>query len=665
MKEINRIRGCRKVKRAILKRVTTLKISAVWVMVLALVALCNDAFANSLDNIENSTLRRYTASELERGAPSLDITSKVLYREALVTLEKGNWEAAREKLLLSASLSGEYSAPLFTLARIELLHAHPDFLFHLLGGITREMRSFHGQSLAAANAVVLIASALLISLLIVLVMLLARYWTLLDHKVRETYSKKFAFPDRRAVSFLLVAGLLFMRLGLAIYLALLIILLWNIMNRREKSTVATLASLLTVISILSPLSNRLAPAVDVGSITRRLSMIDERGSDTNLINSVSEIDDPAFRAEKDFAIGTLLYRLDRLDEAKTYLLSSVSIRGDMPGAYLNLGNVYFKQADYTRALAGYRNVLAIDSTSTLAYYNIGQTYIKMMLFAESSSALKKANELGIDGFRRLKPATHLKNLPVYDTGFTPSDLWNISIREGKGRSRVLLGEIVHRSVLFPFQWVGFLIIGAFICAIFLGKARPALWQVSKCDNCGRATCSECADTETGINLCRECSGVINGLTSVKVMEALLRHKRRRISAARKSRTRWLLVAIPGGVQIFHGNILRGLFSALLGSAALLTLAWTGPYFKDPGVINISVPIWKIVAPLSVMAFLWLAAIRTKPPQETRKIRILPTDFQVEAGKAEDRPDRSPDRRNPGPSAAEKIEDPFGAFLDTL
>ncbi len=628
------------------------------------IAFCNPARANTLENINNSSLRNYSLREIERGAPSLRISAKVLHREGLILLEQGKWEQAREKLILAAGLSGDYPDPLYTLARIELIHAHPDFLFHLIEGIKRQFRSFHGQAMLAANVSLMLVASLLVTLFALQVYLLIRYWPLFDHKLREFYSKRYAFPPQKMIGFLIILGLLIMRAGFAVYIALLIIILWNCVSRKEKGLLTMLVLLLAAGSFLAPRSRVLLPAVDERSITRRLSLVNDMAPGPYQLNSINAIDDKRFQAEKDFALGTQMCRLNRLEEAKNYLLSSVSQRDDFAAAYLNLGNVYFLQEDFNRALAGYQNVLSLDPTNALAHYNLGQTYINKMLFAQSSSALKKANELGLEQYRQTVPAIQFSNARVYDQGFSPADLWSIARREGGQGNILLLDEILRPWILFPFHRLWLLLIGALLSAVVLGRITPSSWKVSSCENCGQATCRDCVDTETGIDLCRDCSGVIKDLSSIKVMEALLRHKRQRIISRRSSRNRRRTMFLPGAAKVFSDKAWSGALILFINFNALLFLVWGGFYFSDPRGFGASSPLWKTIPPLVVMGAAILLTLRTKIPQETRNFRVLPAEFKAEIEEKEQREEKYTE--TPETVAAERnADDPFGAFLDSL
>ena len=105
----------------------------------------------------------------------------------------------------------------------------------------------------------------------------------------------------------------------------------------------------------------------------------------------------------------MMYRFGRLRRgAQATFSNRFRSRPGFAPAFLNLGNVYFMQGDYDKALAGYQSAVELDSTSAVANYNIGQTYIKKMLFAQSGEWLERANILGIDAYRSAHPAIGLE-----------------------------------------------------------------------------------------------------------------------------------------------------------------------------------------------------------------------------------------------------------------
>jgi tetratricopeptide (TPR) repeat protein len=609
----------------------------------ALFAFCTSAVPKTLDSIENKALKDYAMSKLEWGAPSLSVTARILYRDALDLLDKGDWRGAEKKLVLAASLSGSCADPLFTLARIEFLHGKPDFLTYAIEGITRSCTSFPAQAMLALNAATLLLVSLLCALFATLVALLIKYWQLINHKMIELYSRRFSVPPARLIVLLACVGLLLLRLGLALYCTILVVVLWVYLTKKEKGVVLSLLVLLSACSFGARYANCLAPAVDPGSVTRRLALVNERAVDEECIRSIDGISAAEFRAEKNFALGTMLYRLGDYDHAHQYLLDAVSLRPGMASAFLNLGNVYFMQGDYDRALAGYQNSIELDSTNAVAQYNIGQSYIKKLLFAQSGIWLERANGFGIDGYRSSHPAVTLRNATIYEVGFEPHELWAIAWREGAGRRPVLLGEILRPYLLFPFQYLWILFIAGIAGAMILARKLPETWKVIRCDSCFLPTCPVCANTQYEITLCPDCAGIIRGLSSVKVMEALLRHRRQKISALVNARYRWKKALFPGMAHTYHGRTFGGVLLSFVSVGACVVLASHGSPFKDPALVNIPSSIWKIVAPIAVLAAGLLLSSFAKPPREPRNYRILPPEPRMQQ---QERPEAPPEPEAP-------------------
>ncbi len=593
------------------------------------VAFCKPLLANPLDEIDNEILKSYTTAELQNGAWSLQVPARAVYRDAIETLEAGDRDMARRKLLLAARMSGDYSEPMFALARIDLRSGKTDFIIHLIEGYKRKVRGFYGQALLVANGVILLTTVSFAVLFLTLIFLLVRHWPEYDHKIREIYGGKFAFPPARFIGPLAILGLLIARSGIVLYSALMMAVLWPVIGRREKGSILTVTIFLCAVSILTPRLESLTAAVDEGSATRRLTMINESGTDSRLIRSIESIDDKRFSVEKDFALGTMKSRMGLYDEARDHLLASVQQRNDFAAAYLNLGNVYFRQGDYNKALAGYQSVIAIDSTNALAWFNIGQTYINKMLFAESSEALERAREFGIEEYNEANPATTLIEFDIYDCGFPTGELWSIAYREGSAGKSGILDGIFRPYLLFPLKWVWILLAAAVAAGMILARLVPASWKVYFCSNCSLTTCPDCSDTETGITLCHNCATAIGGLSSVKVMEALLRHRRQKVRSI-GHRGVWLrMKVVPGSSKIILGSAGRGMIIMSIAASAVLMFLWNGFYLDDPRGAGSAAQLIQQAAAGIVIALCWLATVRTSKPKDQINYRILPQDYKVE------------------------------------
>ncbi len=595
---------------------------------LCVLATCTDAGAESLDAITNANLRAYTERELAAGAPSIPVASRALHREALQLLRDGRKEEATRKLELAANLTGDYASPLFTLARIELLSASPDFLPYIIEGCRRVVASYPSQAVLAANAAAFLILTLVTALLALLVALLDKFWQLIDHKIVEAFEHRCAFPPAPWILAFVFASLLAMRLGAALYIAILFVALWAFMSGREKAAVLTFVVLLSAASYLAPRSNALAPAIDPSSVTSRLSLVNRRGGSTECVERIRAIEDRRLRSQRAFALGTMMYRCGRYADAQAHLLESVSFDHSFAPAYVNLGNVYFMQGDYDKAVAGYQSAAELDPTNAVAHYNIGQAYIKKMLFAQSGEWLERANTLGIEAFRAAHPTIGLRNPSVYEAGFETLALWSFASAEGSARGGVLMSEMLQPFLLFPFHRLWLLLAAALCAALIIAWQLPAAWNVERCENCGSAVCARCETEQSGILLCRECAAVIKDLSSVKVMEALLRTRRQRVAAARQRSHRRRTIFFPGATHLYYGRTADGVMLSLIGAGAIAALVSRGAYFKDPGAAGFGRPLWETVVPLAAICAAYVASFRVRPPAEPRNYRIFPPETRL-------------------------------------
>jgi len=637
-----------------------------------LVAFCTDSYPKSIDPIGNERLKAYCRDEFEWGASSLPVVSKILHREALEDLAGGRRDAAVEKLRLAADLSGDFAPPLFTLARVELLSGDPDFLMHLGEGLRRSFTGFPGAAIAALNWSALAVLALSGALFILLAALLARHWPFIEHTIVESCSRRFRALPAKWILPLAAISFALLRLGIGVSIAVLIAVLWVYLAKRERFAVLSLAAVLSAASIMAPASNRLAPAVDPGSASRLLSLVNDRSVNARRLEEIRAVDAHRYRAERDFAVGTMMYRLGLHEEARALLLDAVTVNPSFAPAFINLGNVYFTQGDYDRALAGYRSAVELDSTSAVAHYNIGQAYIKKMLFAQSSSWLERASTLGIETYRAAHPGLEMRSAVVYEQGLPPKDLWRIAAAEGRERDRVILSEMLQPFLLVPFHLLWALLAAAFAAALAADLKLPKERRAGRCDNCGLPTCPACREIIHDVALCRECSAAVRDISSVKVMEVLLRTRRQKVAGSGGRARRFFAALLPGMTHVHGGRTFSGFLLAFAGAAAAGTLYWRGFYFKDPLLANVVEPVWETILPAAILAAVWAAALLVKAPQEPRNYHIFPPEIRSQENgpakaKAEDSSglwlspgSNAPARKKSAPDAAPPPPEPAAA-----
>lgn len=593
------------------------------------VAICNGAAGASIEAITDYEVKSYAEEELALGAPALNVVSRLIYREAVEAIDRGDFDEAREKLLLARDLSSDFAMPSLTLAYVDLRGGDPDLILNLFDAVKRQYASFYKMSLAVINVEALFISGALMTLLTYLLLLMIKYGPRLNHKIVELYSKKTGREASKNIGLALIAALALLRPGFAVYAFLLIIAAWWFATRKEKAALAILVIFLSSASLFEDATDALVPAVDEGSVTRRLSLIDEEPARFELLAMIEEIDDERFESEKSFALGTIHFRRGNLIAATEYLKHSISLKKDFPPSFINLGNVYFALGDYDKALTGYRNAAALDSTNAVALYNIGQTCIKKMRFGLASSALKKAAKYGIEEYKERYPYNMIMNPEVITCGFRKSDLYGVAKTESSASKPRILDQLLRPWLLVPFGWIWIMLPLAVIIGAFTGRSLPENWKISLCDNCDAPVCPECVGDATGISLCGECSRIVNGLSSVKVIEALLRHKRQKSGKRAVGRGQFGVYLIPGGTHIFINKTFKGIAILALASAAILISAWKGLYLKDPRYFLITMSVWRTIIPLVIAAVLLAVSLRTKVPGRAKSFNILPQQMHLE------------------------------------
>ena len=638
------------------------------------VAFCNQAAGELLHDITDSNLRSYIGSQLELNPPELVTVSTVLTLEARAAMESGNTAEAVRLLTTAREISSSNTEPSLLLARIKLMRGRPEFLIHLIEALKIQTGSFYKSSLLQLNLFILLLSAAGMAALLYLLSLAVKYDNEIFHRAEEKFSARFRMPGAGYLGMAALLALALLRPGFAVWIVLLSAIVWRVISGREKAALAMLIILIASAAFFSQRLDNLGPAIDEQSITRKLSLINEQGATDRMVDMIRDIDSPEFGAEKNFALGTLMYRRGNLAASREYLRRSIAEREDFLPSYINLGNVYFMDKDFDKALAGYRNATTLDSTSAIAHYNIGQTCIKKMHFTLSSTALKRARRFGIEDYRENNPVVRITKPEVLSCGFRKSDLEEISARESRLTGFSVLDLVFRPLAFIPIGWLWILLPAAILLSFIISRAAPAEWKIFHCDNCNKTVCSGCVDTSRGIDLCSECAAVVEGLSSVKVMEALLR-RRRQNKAGEFIKWKWrLLRIVPGGAHILRGKTVAGLIIMTIFSISVNLLLRNGFYFKDPRLIFTPDSPWRIILPVSAIAFLYVVSLRLSKPEGSRRYYILPQELQD--GPAEEQ-ERSADANDyareqvneqgvmAGATPGEEIQDPFNTFIDSI
>jgi hypothetical protein len=342
--------------------------------------------------------------------------------------------------------------------------------------------------------------------------------------------------------------------------------------------------------------------------------------DPTLIKTVEQVSIPALAAEKHNVLGLLHHRQENFDTAASHFLRAIEQKPNDIMAYINLGNVYYSQGMYEKALEGYRKAAQIDGTDAVGQYNLAQAYIKTLLMAESSKALKTASANGIDNIKRSYAASARPFAQVYPKTFSNTDLWLMSRVESETHNEDFLTQMLYPLTRMSARASAWLLLGAFVLAMFLARVFKNKNLTFQCSNCGELTCDNCCENTGNMYLCESCAGVIEGVSSDKVIEALLRQRRQGVLVRRRKGIRVLTVWLPGMRDLYYGRIMRGVLITLTFAFSLIQLWSKGFIVKDWNSLAPSGGMWKWVVPAAGIVLMYALSIFSKRYLEVRNYR---------------------------------------------
>ncbi|NIO00922.1 MAG: tetratricopeptide repeat protein [Candidatus Latescibacteria bacterium] len=559
--------------------------------------------------------------QVYRGAQTLPLLAQLTHQKALKALRSGDSQRAEALLMETLELDPNYADPYFTLTKIKAKQFSSDTFYYFSKAIITLLTKFHYQRMIVVNAILflLFIASLLAS--IICVAFLIKYLPFAAHRLREALSKRFStsMPGLSAYMILLIPFVLLP--GFITALAMMILLCWGFMWKRERLLAIFMLLPFVALGFFSDQLKPLAPLSDPSSLTSRIAAANESHGDQRLITAIEISPEGSLATEKDLALGLLHLRSEQFLPAATHFLRAISNDPKNMMAYVNLGNVYYLQEDYNKALEGYTKAASLDSLDAICQYNLAQAYIKTLLLGESSRALRRASASGIEKIKQSYASSALKHFPVYPKTFSTGDLWRISRNEGKTYAKGDLGNVLLPLTRFSLRTSAWILIIAFIFAFSIYRVIGRRKLTFQCSNCGELTCTECCNDERGGAYCKSCAEAIEGVFSEKVVEALLRQRRQSVIVKRRKSTRLLTPWLPGIRDIYFGRILRGAVLAFFFSLAMIFLWSKGMIIKDWTSITTQIPIWKTILSASAIALTYAFSIFPKRTFDSRSFRI--------------------------------------------
>jgi len=562
----------------------------------------------------------YQRAKIQWGATSLPLAAQLEYRAGLLEWRMGDRAKAEQHLDAAVKLAPYFPDAYFTLSWIKFRQFDPDALYYLVRGVKAMYNNFAAQSLLAVNAVLFAALALVLAISIVLLAFAQRYLPFVAHRLAESMSRRFRAAMPRTTAYLLISIPFALFPGFITGTCTLLLMTWHFMHRREKVGVVLLLAPFVLMGLFSSHLERFSPVADPTSFTTAAAQSNEAPGDGDLINELARAETPGLQADKHNAMGQLYLRREDYNRAAEQFLGAIALEPGSPGAYVNLGNVYYLQGQWQKALEGYSKAVSIDSLDAVAQYNLAQAYIKALLMAESSRALRMATAAGIDRVRRSYAEAAQAKVQVYPKTFSNGELWRMAAVEGPHSPHRVVAEALAPLLGFPLRVSAWMLLAALVVSMFLSRALKPRHLAFQCSNCGELMCESCGDSERGSFICAGCHGVIAEVTSEKVVDALLRQRRQKVVVKRRKRIRSLTMWLPGLRDIYYGKMFRGVNLSLLFALSLLALASRGYLVKDWNSLVYPLAAWKWILPSVGILFSFLLSVTSKRYKEIRNYR---------------------------------------------
>lgn len=577
-------------------------------------------------------IARYQERELNRGAVTLPVAASLEYRAATAALASGDRAAAKKHLEKALALRPRFADAHFTLARVLARDLDPEAVYHVVQGVAVLATTFEAQRAFATNAVTTFALVLIVASGIFWLALAVRYFPFIAHRIAETLKTRLNASGARITAYLLLLTPFALLPGFAAAAGMVMVAVWPFLQRRERVMSFMIMASFALLSWFAPTMDKYSTVADPNALVSLVARANESPADESLTRALSTASAEGLEAERQTALGLLATRAGDGETAAAHFLRAISVKPGDANAYINLGNVYYLNGQYGKALEGYRKAEQVDSTDAVAQYNLAQAYIKTLLMSESSRALGRASQFGVNAVVEAIAVSARARMPIYPRPYSSADLWRMARIEGEGRNPGLLASTIA-NVTGQSARAGFWVAAAALVIALLMKGLVKSKHLAfQCSNCGELACDACCRESRGTVICQACSDVVGGVSSDRVVEALLRQRRQSVVVRRRRSMRWTTVWVPGLRHIFFGRLVSGFFIAALFSLSALML-WTRGYpVPDWASLPTTTPLWKWILPgAGVLVSFW-AALRARQRYEVRNTRLAsPRHRTMESG----------------------------------
>jgi tetratricopeptide (TPR) repeat protein len=567
-----------------------------------------------------ANIAAYERAQVQWGATVLLLPAQLEYRTALAKERTGDRDAALVHLERATELAPNWPDPHFTIAGIKFRSFDPDALYYLVGGVKALWLDFHSQSLLLTNLLIIGLLVLVVAATIFCIAFAVRYLPFVAYRLSEVLEKRASAVMARPAAYLLLLVPFALLPGFVTGFCFLMLLTWHFMQRRERIVMVLLALPFIALGLLAGHVERYTPVANPSSFTALVSQGVSSAGNNTLLRQIESARSENLTIEKNIAMGIIYQRQENFDAAASLFLEAISMEPDNAMAYINLGNVYYLQGRYEKALEGYRKAEQLLPTDAVGQYNLAQAYIKTLLMAESSDALRASAAAGIDRVKDSYAKPAQPGLLVYAKTYQPRDLWRIAGVEGTSLPPTLIDDVLAPVTRFDGRTGAWIMLATLIIVLILAHFIKRQHLAFQCSNCGELTSEATANSERGMYICRDCAGVIGGVSSEKVIEALMRQRRQKVLVRRRRAIRFLTTWVPGVRDVFYGRITRGLFLAFVVGLSAVQLWSRGYVIKDWYMLELPTPVWKWALPAAGIVIAYAMTLLSRQYKEVRNYR---------------------------------------------
>ncbi|HSC06941.1 MAG TPA: hypothetical protein VLD59_08965, partial [Steroidobacteraceae bacterium] len=213
-------------------------------------------------------------------------------------------------------------------------------------------------------------------------------------------------------------------------------------------------------------------------------------------------------------------------------------------------------------------------------------------------------------------------MAVYQKTFSSAQLWEIAAVEGKYHNPALVTNMLKTATGHATPVSAGIMLAAMIIAVVLSQLVKSRKLAFQCANCGDLTCEGCCSDELGSVICHSCAEAVAGVSSDRVLEALLRQRRQSVIVRRRKSIRWATVWLPGLRHVFYGRFVSGFVVAAvfaIGAIMLWTRGAVFPYWESA---EYPIPLWKWILPALGIVVSYMVALLSRQLYEARNTRAI-------------------------------------------